>query len=103
MYGGLWTTTPSIVVSELWHERNRLIFKNKRIGYEQLNDKVKAVIIKIVNNIILNMQKVIEKMTYWDENIRVRWIGFKIPQYVSLSFTFFRGYFNILDLTKPIT
>lgn len=35
---------------------------------------MEASIIKIVNNRILNMQKVVEKMTYWDEKMRGRWI-----------------------------
>ena len=44
---------------------------------------MEAAIIKIVNNRILKIQKVAEKMTYWDDKIRGRWIW--VLQFLGMS------------------
>ena len=44
---------------------------------------MEATIIKIVNNRILNMQKVAEKMIYWDEKMIGRWIW--VLQFLGMS------------------
>lgn len=69
------------MIWEIWKERNRRIFKNSKMQWYQLVNKIEASVVELVNNQTLNLQRDIN-MSYWDEKMRLRWKGLKIPPFM---------------------
>lgn len=49
--------------------------------WAQLTNKIKATIVEMVNNQTSNNQRDIN-VSYWDEKMRLRWKGLKIPPFI---------------------
>ncbi|XP_059070798.1 uncharacterized protein LOC131860404 [Cryptomeria japonica] len=81
IYEGLWVAAPSMLVWELWKERNRRIFREDKLEWQQLTNKIEAAIIELINSHYMKNHKNLE-MSQWDDKMRLKWIGLKIPLFV---------------------
>lgn len=69
--------SPSILIWEVWKERNRHLFQDKETSIPRLQCKIEASIIELFNAQLMAKQK--KKFTKWDAWIMKQWFGIKIP------------------------
>lgn len=59
-----------MLVWEIWTERNRRIFRDDKLEWQQLTNKVEAAIIELINSHSMKDHKKME-MSQWDDKIRL--------------------------------
>jgi len=73
------------MIWEIWKERNRRIFKDRKLTFEQLISKIEVVIIEIINSRVLSNPKKDTSLSHWDDKMHGKWVGLKLPSFVGLG------------------
>ena len=82
VYNKLWNICPSIVVWELWKERNRRIFRNSEMSLERFLIKLEASIVEVLNSHLRKTLKEEGSFSRWDGLIKKRWSNIINPPLV---------------------
>lgn len=70
IFHNLWICSPTIVIWEVWKERNRRIFQDTEMKTKILIAKIEASIIETSNNRNMNIPQYDKTFTEWDNYIR---------------------------------
>ena len=82
VYNKLWNICPSILIWEIWKERNRRIFRNLELGSEELISKIEASIVETTNSHLKKSQKEEGSFSIWDEKMKKNWVKLINPPLV---------------------
>jgi hypothetical protein len=79
IYSKLWNISPSILIWEIWKERNRRIFKNQELQVVELQRKIEASIMETLNAHIRKSQFEEGSFSAWDGSIKNKWVNIINP------------------------
>ena len=67
IYGKLWNICPSILVWEVWKERNRRIFHDQDMTVCEITNKIEACIVETLNSHLRKIPKEEGSFSEWDK------------------------------------
>lgn len=70
LYKAIWKIGPSILVWELWKERNKRLFQDKKMDVINLFNEVEATIVETTNNRLRYGRLEDKTFSSWDSKIR---------------------------------
>ena len=79
VYSKLWNICPSIVVWELWKERNRCIFKDKELNLDRFLLKLEVSIVEVMNAYLMKSSHEEGSFSSWDGLMRKLWSNLSNP------------------------
>ena len=82
IYNKLWNICPSIIVWEIWKERNRRIFNNTELNVEDLTLKIEASIVETTNSFLRKSRFEEGSFSIWDGIIKKTWTSLINPPLV---------------------
>ena len=85
VYSKLWNICPSIVIWEIWKERNRRIFQEKEMDVEELLLKIEASIVEVLNSHLRKSVKEEGSFSSWDSLMKKNWSNLINPPLVYLK------------------
>lgn len=82
IYSKLWNICPSLVVWEIWKERNHRIFKNKEHNLDSFLIKLEAAIIEVMNAYLRKSSHEEGTFSFWDGMMKKQWSNLINPPLV---------------------
>ena len=79
IYRRIWNIYPSILMWEVWKERNRRIFYDQDMQPNEIVKKIEACIVETLNSHLRNSQKEEGSFSSWDGYIKKKWTNFINP------------------------
>ena len=73
VYSKLWNISPSILIWELWKERNRRIFRNSELKAEHLVSKIEVSIVETINSYLTKVSLEEGSFSRWDGLMKKSW------------------------------
>ena len=73
VYSKVWKICPSIVIWEIWKERNRRIFKSKEQNIDRFLVKLEASIVEVLNASLRKTSHEEGSFTFWDGLMKKQW------------------------------
>ena len=85
VYSKIWNLSPSIIVWELWKERNSRIFRDKEKSVDRLIIKIEAAIVEVINSFLRKSFIEEGSFSYWDGLMKKNWSNLINPALVYKS------------------
>lgn len=79
-FGCIWQIAPSIVIWEIWKERNHKIFKELGMPRELLAKKIETSIVEVVNFAVRSSNVKNNVFTSWDSELTKNFVGLVVPK-----------------------
>ena len=73
IYSKLWNIGPSIIVWELWKERNKQVFQDKALSLERFLLKLEGAVVEVLNSHIRKSLKEEGSFSGWDGKMKKNW------------------------------
>lgn len=78
LLGCLWKIFPSLLIWEIWKERNKIIFEDREMSLASFQNKVEDVVAEVANHFSSTQISSQRTFTEWDGQMRFRWYGLRV-------------------------